>query len=112
MLRCHIILSSLSSKDSNVISDRNRYEKKKNKNPMIHFCTFGTRPTCAQSVSLITKEAIASQYFDTCRWYDQSIVPAHHRSFVHRHPRGYGYWFWKTFVLLDMFDRVLSLIHI
>lgn len=74
---------------------------------MIRLCTFGTTPEYAGSLELLEREANASGYFDEVVVYTQDTLPASPelKRFMQAHSRGYGYWIWKTPVLLDMMEK-------
>lgn len=69
----------------------------------IHFVTFGSTPKYSAALARIEQQARQSGYFDTVTVYTQDTLPglSAYAEFIAKHPRGYGYWFWKPLVILD-----------
>ena len=74
---------------------------------MIRLCTFGTTPQYSGPLKLLEREANESGYFDEVAVYTQDNLPASpsQKQFMETHPRGYGFWIWKTLVLRDMMKK-------
>ena len=74
---------------------------------MIRLCTFGTTPGYARALKLLEQEANASGYFDEVVVYRQENLPAPPplRQFMQTHPRGYGFWIWKSLALRDVMAK-------
>jgi hypothetical protein len=72
---------------------------------MIRLCIFGNIPAFQKSLELIYNEAVASRYFFSIDVYTQADIPKEHMNFILTHPRGYGYWIWKAYVILHMMNK-------
>jgi hypothetical protein len=75
---------------------------------MIHLCTFGNIPQYNAALNRIKTQAYTSGYFDAVHIYSQENTPLlnEHTNFITQSRRGYGYWMWKPFVVLDMMEKV------
>lgn len=76
--------------------------------PPIHFASFGTLPEYLRAMKRIKEQAEASGYFATVKLYIPQNTPGldAHAAFIQANRRGYGYWIWKTLVLLDRMRTV------
>lgn len=74
---------------------------------MIHFCTFGNSPQFSISINQLSREAELSKYFHTVTVYTQDnlLELKQHEKFIQSNKRGYGYWIWKSILLIDMFKK-------
>ena len=74
---------------------------------MIHFCTFGNIPQYSRSINELVTEAKASNYFNTVKEYNQNNLSGieNHHEFIKSNIKGYGYWIWKSILLIDMFSK-------
>lgn len=77
-------------------------------NPKAHFASFGTLPEYTRALKRIKEQAEASGYFATVKLYIPQTTPGieDHADFIAKNRRGYGYWIWKTLVLLDRMRTV------
>jgi hypothetical protein len=74
----------------------------------VHFCTFGSTPNYRKALDTLSREATASGYFASVTVYTQENLPAtaREREFMATHPRGYGFWIWKSILLADMLKKI------
>jgi len=72
----------------------------------IHFCTFGS-PGYEKAFDRIKRQAINSNFFTSIDIYNETNTPGIeiHVDFIKKNKRGYGYWFWKPLVILDMMNK-------
>ena len=56
---------------------------------------------------MIHKEAVRSGYFSSVNIYTQDNLSTSddEKHFIQNHPQGYGYWIWKTTILLDQMEK-------
>lgn len=73
----------------------------------VHFCTFGSLPNYRRSLMMIHKEAARSGYFSSVNIYTQDNIPSteEEKEFMKAYPRGYGYWVWKSTIILDQMEK-------
>ena len=76
------------------------------------FWTFGEGGNYADSVARLMRQALDSELFDECLSFDGDDLRRDagfwpfHGDFIEAHPRGFGYWVWKSWLAMQMFNRM------
>jgi hypothetical protein len=77
---------------------------------MIYFISFGTLDNYKESIERIKKEAEEMNFFDKIKVYTQFDFDAEytnrHNNFFNTHKRGFGYWIWKSYVVLKTLNEM------
>ena len=80
-------------------------------NQSIHFVTFGTSQF-DRTLQRITKQAFNFSKFSSIHSITEPILKGDtefwekHKKFIETHPRGFGYWIWKSYLLLTTIHKV------
>lgn len=80
--------------------------------PVVHFLTFGAGDEFKHSLSKIATEARAVPLFHHIHaWDEQTLISDKdfweaHGDFVSNNKRGWGYWIWKPYIVLQLLDRI------
>jgi hypothetical protein len=77
---------------------------------MYYFISFGTLDNYKDSVKRIKKEAEEMNFFDKIKVYTQfdfdEDYKKRHQNFFNMHTRGYGYWMWKSYIVLKTLNEM------
>lgn len=78
----------------------------------VHFLSFGAGPDFKKSLAQIEKEALQFSFFDYVHACNEDLLVEDndfwnlHARFIVNNPRGYGYWVWKPYILLQLLDQI------
>lgn len=76
------------------------------------FLTFGGGKTWPNAARRLKKQAEATGVFDDVfgetsdELLEENPDFSHHKAFIERSPRGWGYWIWKPFLILKYMNRL------
>jgi hypothetical protein len=77
---------------------------------MIYFISFGTLDNYKESTERIKKEAVEMGIFDKIIVYTQfdfdEEYKNRHQNFFNANRRGYGYWMWKSYIVLKTLNKM------
>jgi len=80
--------------------------------PKIHLLTFAAGPDFRGSLTALRQEAARVSLFDELHVWDESILTSdaafweQHGEFISSHPRGWGYWLWKPYIVLKLLAQL------
>ena len=86
--------------------------QRSNPTPNVHFLTFGAGPDFQHSLSKIKTEAHTIPLFNHVHaWGEQKLTKdesfwGNHGEFISRNKRGWGYWIWKPYVVLQVLENI------
>ena len=86
--------------------------QRSNPTPNVHFLTFGAGPDFQHSLSKIKTEAHTIPLFNHVHaWGEQKLTKdesfwGNHGEFISRNKRGWGYWIWKPYVVLQLLENI------
>jgi hypothetical protein len=74
------------------------------------FCTFGSIPTWKNALERLEKSVNQLKFFDEIKIYNQASISMDylekHHKFILSNPRGWGYYLWKPFIILQTLERM------